>query len=299
MVSLLNRLRGVLADIATVWSISRPAQTSSPSMALPSGGWVLGQAPAGRSAALAPLERGAGTAAAAASCGSLHPASRQRWASASRWQHPARSLLTTAASRGPGQPSAAADLHTAAEVAPLESEQELAGAALAPLPQQPSALPAAAPYRLDPGIERWMGGLPAPPPPAPAAAAASAAVSVEGTVQRITFRAEDTGYTVLRLTLAADEASSSSSSSSSGGGSSSKRRRKEVVTVVGTLPRVAVGQTLLLRGTWVQHPQYGQQLRATDLEELPASGEEELVAYLGGGAIPGVGRVTARVCGAN
>lgn len=58
---------------------------------------------------------------------------------------------------------------------------------------------------------------------------------------------------------------------------------------------MAVGQSLRLRGAWVEHKQYGQQLQATDLEELPASSTDELVAYLGGGAITGVGPVTARV----
>lgn len=39
--------------------------------------------------------------------------------------------------------------------------------------------------------------------------------------------------------------------------------------------------------------------QATDLEELPASNNEDLAAYLGGGAIPGVGPVYARVRWAN
>ena len=60
--------------------------------------------------------------------------------------------------------------------------------------------------------------------------------------------------------------------------------------------QVAVGQSLRFRGSWVEHKQYGSQLRAEgDFEELALSGDAELVAYLGGGAIPGVGPVTAHV----
>ena len=59
-----------------------------------------------------------------------------------------------------------------------------------------------------------------------------------------------------------------------------------------------MGQSLRFRGSWVEHRQYGSQLRAEgDFEELALSGDAELVAYLGGGAIPGVGPVTAQVGG--
>lgn len=58
---------------------------------------------------------------------------------------------------------------------------------------------------------------------------------------------------------------------------------------------MTVGQVLRLRGCWVEHRQYGPQLRATDLDELPASTSDEMAAYLGGGAIQGVGPVIARV----
>ncbi|PSC71270.1 exodeoxyribonuclease V subunit alpha [Micractinium conductrix] len=91
---------------------------------------------------------------------------------------------------------------------------------------------------------------------------------------------------------------SSGSSGSAGEGSSrgaaGSKGGRRVITVVGNLPQVAVGQALRLRGTWVEHKQYGRQLKATDLEEVALSSDDELVTYLGGGAIAGVGPVTAR-----
>lgn len=60
-------------------------------------------------------------------------------------------------------------------------------------------------------------------------------------------------------------------------------------------PQVAIGQALRLRGDWVEHKQYGLQLRATDMEPLSPGTDDEMVAYLGGGAIPGVGPHYAQV----
>lgn len=92
--------------------------------------------------------------------------------------------------------------------------------------------------------------------------AAAAGVRVEGTVQRITFRADDTGYTVLRLRLApgsisgssdgsaseADEslAAATASAAAAAPAGSGKRGRlakpklkdKPTIVVVGTLPKV-------------------------------------------------------------
>jgi hypothetical protein len=59
--------------------------------------------------------------------------------------------------------------------------------------------------------------------------------------------------------------------------------------------QVGVGQSLRFHGSWVEHPQYGKQLKATDFDELTLASDSELLAYLGGGAIAGVGPVTAQV----
>lgn len=142
-------------------------------------------------------------------------------------------------------------------------------------------------------------------------------------MQRVTYRADDTGYTVMQVQVKSASSSSSAGASSSdastsslsssidgasdadavaaaaeavlGGARGGRPGRRPVITVVGAFQAVAAGQTLRLHGSWVQHKQYGWQLKAHDVEEVAASSEEELIAYLGGGAIPGVGPVTARV----
>jgi exodeoxyribonuclease V alpha subunit len=60
--------------------------------------------------------------------------------------------------------------------------------------------------------------------------------------------------------------------------------------------QVSPGQLLRFTGDWAVHPTYGPQLQATAIDELPAPTEKaQLVAYLSGGIIPGVGPVTAQV----
>jgi ATP-dependent exoDNAse (exonuclease V), alpha subunit - helicase superfamily I member len=97
---------------------------------------------------------------------------------------------------------------------------------------------------------------------------------LEGTVERITFRNEENGYTVLRL--APDEA----------GGA-------EPVAVVGRFPAVAVGERLRLWGQWVHHPQYGRQFAATDFVVVAPSTVEGIRRYLGSGLIKGIGPALA------
>lgn len=131
-------------------------------------------------------------------------------------------------------------------------------------------------------------------------------VGLEGTVEKVQFRAEQTGYTVLKVALRAPIAHESSAAESvvvlqAPAGevdqvrpSKARRPRKQVITVVGNLQQLEVGQSVRLSGNWIEHQQYGQQLRATDVQELLPSSAPDLVAYLGGGTIPGVGPVTAK-----
>ena len=60
-----------------------------------------------------------------------------------------------------------------------------------------------------------------------------------------------------------------------------------VVTVVGTLPHAAVGQTLRLAGSWTSHEKFGVQLLAARCEEIAPRSHDALAAYLAGSALPG------------
>jgi exodeoxyribonuclease V alpha subunit len=67
----------------------------------------------------------------------------------------------------------------------------------------------------------------------------------------------------------------------------------KTVTIAGNLPGVQCGETLLLKGTWSQHPQYGPQFKIETWEaRLPAS-MHGLKKYLGSGLIPGIGKTYA------
>lgn len=65
------------------------------------------------------------------------------------------------------------------------------------------------------------------------------------------------------------------------------------VTIVGTLPGVQCGETLKLVGTWIRHPQHGEQFKIQNFSsELPAS-VYGIRKYLGSGLVPGIGKVYA------
>ena len=100
---------------------------------------------------------------------------------------------------------------------------------------------------------------------------------LEGTVERVTYYNEDTGYSVIRLKprgrpFLAD---------------------RDLVTVVGTLPEINPGESLRMEGTWLNHPQYGRQFRAETCTQVLPADAEGIRRYLGSGLIKGVGPVTA------
>ena len=93
---------------------------------------------------------------------------------------------------------------------------------------------------------------------------------LEGTVETVTFRNEQNGYTVLRL--------------NDGG---------ELITVVGNLPMVHEGDILRLEGSWETHRVYGRQLHAAQCEQVRPATSEAILKYLSSGVIKGVGPSTA------
>jgi exodeoxyribonuclease V alpha subunit len=65
------------------------------------------------------------------------------------------------------------------------------------------------------------------------------------------------------------------------------------VTIVGALPGVQCGETLRLSGSWIRHPQHGDQFKIISFSsELPAT-VYGIRKYLGSGLVPGIGKVYA------
>ncbi|MEA3344892.1 MAG: ATP-dependent RecD-like DNA helicase [Chloroflexota bacterium] len=97
--------------------------------------------------------------------------------------------------------------------------------------------------------------------------------TLKGSVERITYVNEENGYSVIRLAVPG---------------------RRELVTAVGELASVNVGESLRLNGFWTTHPQYGRQFKALDYKTTLPATLEGIRRYLGSGLIKGVGPVTAR-----
>ena len=95
--------------------------------------------------------------------------------------------------------------------------------------------------------------------------------TVDGTILNLIFQNEENGYTVLRLVTTDGE----------------------VVTVVGTIPCAAPGESLVVTGQWMTHPVHGEQLQAQQVERYMPTTENDILSYLSSGVIKGVGPATA------
>ena len=96
---------------------------------------------------------------------------------------------------------------------------------------------------------------------------------LQGTIERVVFENVDNGYVIARL----------NSESSPG----------ELITVVGNLASINPGESLLLKGLWVNNPKYGRQFKIEQYETVLPSTIIGLRKYLGSGLIKGVGPVMA------
>jgi exodeoxyribonuclease V alpha subunit len=101
----------------------------------------------------------------------------------------------------------------------------------------------------------------------------SPAEHLQGIVERVTYHAEDSGYTVARLKALGE---------------------RDLITIVGRFPDIHAGQTLRLTGYWREHLKYGRQYQVTHAQETKPATLTGLEKYLGSGLIKGIGPVTAR-----
>jgi exodeoxyribonuclease V alpha subunit len=92
-------------------------------------------------------------------------------------------------------------------------------------------------------------------------------------VERVTYHAEDSGYTVARLKVPA---------------------HSDLVTIVGRFPSISAGQTLRVTGFWREHAKFGQQFQVLHAQETKPATLTGLEKYLGSGLIKGIGPVTAK-----
>lgn len=95
---------------------------------------------------------------------------------------------------------------------------------------------------------------------------------VEGYVEKIVYRNEENGYTVLHL---------------------SSPQMDDEVCCVGCFSFVAEGQYLVVRGEIVNHKEYGEQIKMENYQEKQPEDSMAVERYLGSGAIKGIGPALA------
>lgn len=94
---------------------------------------------------------------------------------------------------------------------------------------------------------------------------------LQGSICAVVFQNYENGYAVLRLACSDGN----------------------TVTVVGTIPLPVVGERLSVTGHWSSHASYGRQFEAEFLERLMPSSASDIVSYLSGRVVKGVGPKTA------
>ncbi len=97
--------------------------------------------------------------------------------------------------------------------------------------------------------------------------------TLEGSVENIVFRNEENHYIVARFRP----------------NDAGRLFRDDLMTIVGTMPGIHVGELLVVEGEWEHDPRYGRQLHVTSFtQRLPAS-LEGMQRYLSSGMIKGIG----------
>ncbi|MBQ6274623.1 MAG: ATP-dependent RecD-like DNA helicase [Oscillospiraceae bacterium] len=96
-------------------------------------------------------------------------------------------------------------------------------------------------------------------------------IEISGSVEAVIYKNEENGYTVLRL----------------------RNENDESVTVVGTIPYAAPGETLYATGSWSTHSVHGRQFKAEFAQRLMPTDESAIYQYLASGVIHGIGPATA------
>src|SRR3984893_11544556 len=96
---------------------------------------------------------------------------------------------------------------------------------------------------------------------------------LQGIVERVTYHADDSGYTVARLKAPGE---------------------RDLITILGRFPDMHAGQRLRLTGQWREHPKYGRQFQVASAQETKPATLTGLEKYLGSGLIKGIGSVTAK-----
>jgi len=92
--------------------------------------------------------------------------------------------------------------------------------------------------------------------------------SLEGVVERIVFESDETGFMVARLQSEA---------------------HLELITIVGKTIAITVGETVRLKGRWIDNKKFGKQFEITAYESVMPATVKGIEKYLGSGLVEGIG----------
>lgn len=96
---------------------------------------------------------------------------------------------------------------------------------------------------------------------------------ISGTLERITYHNSDNGYAILKVFV---------------------KGYKDLVTIVGNIATISVGEYLKCQGVWFNDKNYGLQFKAEFIQNLPPNSLKGIEKYLGSGLIKGIGPVYAK-----
>ena len=94
-----------------------------------------------------------------------------------------------------------------------------------------------------------------------------------GFIERVVFASEDTGFTVAKLKMP---------------------KKEELISIVGNLPSVQEGETLICQGDWKYHPQFGRQFEVQKFQLKAPADLMGIQKYLESGMVKGIGAVYAK-----
>lgn len=91
---------------------------------------------------------------------------------------------------------------------------------------------------------------------------------LKGSIERVTFHSEDTGFCVLRVWV---------------------RGHRDLITVIGHAASIAVGEYIVCEGLWITDRQHGVQFKAKQLQVILPTTLDGIEKYLGSGMVKGIG----------
>ncbi|OAI06220.1 ATP-dependent RecD-like DNA helicase [Methylomonas methanica] len=104
--------------------------------------------------------------------------------------------------------------------------------------------------------------------PSPSHSADNPVEILHGSIERVTFHSEASGFCVLRVKV---------------------KGYRELITVIGSAASVTAGEYIECLGCWVNDRQHGQQFKTISLKIVPPTTLDGIEKYLGSGMVKGIG----------